>query len=110
MTAQEILSKVNEISFREFEDINFYLLAHRDKFGELGKYSVVNTDTYEGKETISSGKEYEGKWETMTIHFERYDTYIVERRFYIEDNNYQGSEFFQVKPNEGKFEDVEELW
>jgi hypothetical protein len=34
----------------------------------------------------------------------------VEKRFYIENNNYQGSEFFEVKPDKnGKFEEIQEL-
>jgi hypothetical protein len=109
MNSQEILNKVNDISFKNFEDINLVLLAHKSKFKELGKYEVVNTDNYKGD---SDG--VKGDWETRTVHFKDYDIYIIERRFYSPNRrgvrDYQGSQFFEVKPKDGKYENVEQLW
>lgn len=111
MNSQEILTKINDISWKVFQDINLQsCLANKTNFiKEVGDYNIIETKEYKGKEIVEYKEPYfiysgKGVWTSIVIHFIKYDIYITERRFHIPKfahgscTNYKGSSFFEVKP------------
>jgi hypothetical protein len=122
MNAQEILSGANRLTFSKFEDINLSLLTKISKEVTklFGDFEVVSNKQIRGKKELNikaGGFTYIGKGEfsSIVIHFKEHNVYINERRLYIPKFpngscvDYQGSEFFEVKPKGKGFADVEEL-
>jgi hypothetical protein len=121
MEAQEILSKVNSICWTKFSDINFSLLTNKKYFTkDVGDYEIVVRREYKGKEDKEVKTRYfiyvgKGLWSETIVHFIKYNIYIAERRWYVpkvkggDCVDYQGSEFYEVKPKGKGFVNVEEL-
>jgi len=108
MNAQELQTLFSEIcrakfpiSDDEFGTVNYHKLVHRDKFTELGNYTVAETKNY---------SDDQGDWETITIHFIDHNVYISQRFLFI-DSDFQGLEFMAVEPKNDSFEVTEEqVW
>jgi len=123
MDAQEILSAVNRLTFVKFEDINIKLLNRisKEAIKSFGEFEMVCDKQMKGKQELNmkvAGFTYIGKGEftSVVLHFKKHNVYINERRLYIPKVpngscvDYQGSEFFEVKPKGKGFVDVQELF
>lgn len=123
MNAKEILEKINQLTFTKFGDINLGLIPQISKeiLKEVGEFELVLEKQDKGKEILNIRTPYfiyngKGEFRKMIYHFKAHQVFISERRLYIPKVphgscvDYQGSEFFEVKPKGKGFEDVEELF
>ena len=122
MNAHEILQIINDICFQKLGDINFKSTEKIRKYlaKMLGDIEIVSEKFYKGKELVEIKTRhfvYKGKGvcQSIVIHLKNHNLYLNERRLYIplfpkgSCTDYQGSEFWVVKPRGKSFVDVEEL-
>jgi hypothetical protein len=104
-------------------DINFKLTERikKELTKEVGDFEIVSEKYYKGKEDVEIKTPHfiykgKGEWKSIVIHLKKYNIFLDERRLYIPKIpkgscvDYQGSEFWEVKPKGKSFVDVEELF
>ena len=123
MNAQELLQMINNSCFMQLGDINFKLTERikKELTKEVGDFEIVSEKYYKGKEEVEIKTPHliykgKGEWKSIIIHLKKHNIYLDERRLYIlkipkgSCVDYQGSEFWEVKPKGKSFVDVEELF
>jgi hypothetical protein len=122
MDSKILLSEVNKICWKQFQDINLYYLEKNKSLfvKNTGDFQIVLKNIRKGVEKVEietnnliySGK---GEWHTIIIFFVKHNIYIRERRFFIPKFkggsciDYQGSEFHEVTPKGKQWCQLDEL-